>query len=387
MLSRYYLPVATTPTHESAVKRWVPGRLREPILTELRRRPIPPHVPENSVRRVGSASDIARVVVRRASRRAGRWTGVSQMYLDFFDRRVSRDLRAGDRAVVAVAGSARRTLRSAQRLGAVGFLDCPLAHHRFLDAVLKEEARLVPDYAPTLQLYSERRLAWLDEELGYADRLFVLSTFERQTFIDLGVEEERVILWPLGVDLDLFRPGQRPDDGVFRIIFVGQITQRKGISYLVEAFRQASIPRSELVLVGQPVGAVDPWVRIPGIKHVPPMPRSQLPTVYASADVFVLPSLVEGFGLTGMEAMACGLPVVLSEHTLGRDVITDGVEGYVVPIRDPQAIAEHLQSLATDPDGRRRMGLAARSRAEQYSWDASGLFFADQIETVLREAT
>ena len=286
-----------------------------------------------------------------------------------------------------MAGSARRTLRSAQRLGAVGFLDCPLAHHRYLDALLKEEARLVPEYAPTLQLYSERRLAWLDDELHYADRLFVLSTFERKTFIELGVEEEKIVLCPLGVDLDLFRPRQRSEDGVFRIVFVGQIIQRKGLSYLVEAFRQASIPRSELVLVGRPVATVDPWVRIPGIKHVPPMPRSQLPTVYASADVYVLPSLVEGFGLTGLEAMACGLPVVLSEHTLGRDVITDGVEGYVVPIRDPESIAERLRLLAADPDCRHRMGVAARSKAEQYSWEASGRAFANGIETVLREAT
>ena len=148
---------------------------------------------------------------------------------------------------------------------------------------------------------------------------------------------------PAWVNLDLFRPRQRPVDDVFRIVFVRQITQRKGISYLVEAFKRASIPKSELVLLGRPIGSVDPWAQIPGVKHVPLMPRSQLPAVYANADVYVLPSLVEGFGLTGLEAMASGLPVVLSEHTFGSDVITDGVDGYVVPIRDPESIAERLR--------------------------------------------
>ena len=309
--------------------------------------------------------------------------------MSLFDARASRGLHAGDEAVLAVAGAAGRTLRSAQRLEAVGFLDCPLAHHRFLDAFLKQEAKLVPDYAPTLQEHdrSQRRLDWLDEELRRAHRLLVLSSFERSTFCDRGVEEEKIIVCPLGVNLDLFRPRQRPVDDIFRVVFVGQITQRKGISYLIEAFRRASIPRSELLLVGRPIGSVDPWARIPRVKHVPFMPRSQLPAVYANADVYVLPSLAEGFGLTALEAMASGLPVVLSEHTFGTDVITDGVEGYVVPIRDPESIAERLRLLAADPDVRHEMGLAARSRAEQYSWEEAGRRFADGIEIALRDST
>jgi glycosyltransferase involved in cell wall biosynthesis len=200
------------------------------------------------------------------------------------------------------------------------------------------------------------------------------------------VDEEKLVVCPLGVNLDLFHPRQRPDDDVFRIVFVGQITQRKGISYLVEAFRRASIPRSELVLVGRPIGSADPWARIPGVRHIPLMPRTQLPAVYANADVYVLPSLVEGFGLTALEAMASGLPVVLSEHTFGSDIVTDGVDGYVVPIRDPESIAERLRLLAADPDRRREMGRAARSRAEEHPWEEAGRRFAEAIEVVLRGA-
>jgi starch synthase len=387
LLGRYYAPIATTPAHELALRRWLPTRVRGPILNELRRRPIPAHVPADSVRRVGSAANLATVAMGRVSKR--RLRGVHDAYMSLFDARASRGLRPGDEAVLAVAGAARRTLGSAQRLEAVGFLDCPLAHHRFLDAFLKEEAKLVPDYAPTLQEHdrSQRKLDWLDEELRRAHRLIVLSSFERSTFCDRGVDEEKMVICPLGVDLDLFRPQQRPVDDIFRIVFVGQITQRKGLSYLIEAFRRASIPKSELVLVGRPVGSIDPWARIPGVKHVPFMPRRQLPAVYANADVYVLPSLVEGFGLTALEAMASGLPVVLSEHTFGSDVITDGVEGFVVPIRDPESIVERLRLLAADPDRRREMGRAARFRAGQYSWEEAGRRFADGIERVLRDAT
>jgi len=102
------------------------------------------------------------------------------------------------------------------------------------------------------------------------------------------------------------------------------------------------------------------------------MPRTELPPVYASADVYVLPSLGEGFPLTSIEAMACGLPVIVSEHTFADDVITNGVEGWVVPIRSSAAIAEHLRTLALDATLRAQMGRASRRRAEQFPWTSYG---------------
>jgi glycosyltransferase involved in cell wall biosynthesis len=89
-------------------------------------------------------------------------------------------------------------------------------------------------------------------------------------------------------------------------------------------------------------------------------------------DVFVLPSLVEGFPLTALEAMASGIPTIVSENTFGSDVVHDGRNGYVVPIRDVDAIVDRLETLAADDDLRARMGAEARVTAEQFSWDAFG---------------
>jgi glycosyltransferase involved in cell wall biosynthesis len=199
--------------------------------------------------------------------------------------------------------------------------------------------------------------------------------------LDAGVEEDKLIVTPLGVDVEMFRPVPiSRDKGVFRVAFAGQISQRKGISYLVEAFRKAAIPDSELLLVGRVIGTGRDWSAIPGVRHVPHVPRWELPALYRTADVFVLPSLVEGFGLVALEAMACGVPVVISANTFATDVVTDGVDGYVIPIRDAEAIAERLQYIHQHLAEGDRVGQAARRRAEQFSWERYG----DLIASIVR---
>lgn len=291
-----------------------------------------------------------------------------------FDRGVARRLRASDRGLVAVIGTATESVRRAGELGIETFMDSPIGHIGWIRDEMRREASLVPAYAGTLQIHDfpDSVIARHEKELASCDHLMVLSEHARESLVARGVDEAKMTMTPLGVDLELFQPSPRVDDGVFRIVFVGQITQRKGISYLVDGFRRAAIPNSELVFVGEVIGTSDPWIGLPGVRHVPPMPRMDLPGIYAASDVYVLPSLAEGFPLTSIEAMACGLPPILSEHTFAHDVITDGHDGYVVPVRDPDAIAERLQVLAADRVLRTEMGARARRRAEDFPWSRYG---------------
>jgi alpha-maltose-1-phosphate synthase len=105
----------------------------------------------------------------------------------------------------------------------------------------------------------------------------------------------------------------------------------------------------------------------PNVRHIGHVSRWDLPPLYADADVFLFPSLVEGFAMTPLEAMASGLPVIVSANTFGSGVITDGVDGYVVPIRDVDAIVERLRQLAIAPELRREMGAAAAKRASSFT--------------------
>ncbi len=365
----------------------MPRAVSRPVLKELRRRPIPPGVARRQVKSTAIIADLERVIAARVGAPSSMRTRLAHRHRAVFDAKVASSIRADDRAILAVLGTATKTVRTAKAQGIRVFLDVAICHHGYIRELMRQEAQLVPDYAPTLQGhdFSDELIRNHQEEFAAADHLFVLSTHARRTLLDRGVDETKMIKTELGVDLVLFGPrGHRPD-ATFRIIFVGQITQRKGISYLVEAFRQAAIPSSELLFVGEVIGTPRPWIEVPGVRHVPPVPRAELPALYRSADVYVLPSLAEGFPLTTLEAMACGLPVIVSENTFAHDVLTEGHDGFVVPIRDAGAIAERLLTLSRDPDLRSRMGIAARQTAERYPWRRYGEHVIRQVRENLPE--
>jgi glycosyltransferase involved in cell wall biosynthesis len=236
-------------------------------------------------------------------------------------------------------------------------------------------------------MFPEELTERLDGELELADRVMALSPAHAQGLLRAGVPEERLIIAMLGVDSHLFSPqgNVREPGDPFRVAFVGQITQRKGLSYVLRAFQAAfgGSRDAELLLVGPIVGSSRPWRHLPRVRHIPSVPRSKLPAVYASADVFVMPSLSEAFAQTPLEAMSCGLPVVVSDITLGGAVIEHGVNGYIVPVRDPNAIAEILVELRNNSDLRQEVGARARKRSHHFSWKRFRSQMAAEVKTLV----
>lgn len=354
--------------------RALPPRGRTRVRAELARRRLPAAVEAASVSYAATAAELATV----AGIRAGAPAPVAERLVHLrnrrFDRRLATRVGRDASAVVASYGAALETLRHARRNGVEGILSYPISHHRHVIRLLREEALRRPDLAPTLRYHRElaRVAARLDAELAAADRVLVFSRGQAATLVREGVPEQKLALVPLGVDADLFRPQPRLDDGIFRVLFVGQIGHLKGLGYLLDAVDRAGISSVELVLVGRVVGSDAVWRRRAHVRHVPHRPRWGLPSLYAQADVFVLPSLAEGFPQTPLEAMACAVPAIVSEGCYGGDVVDDGVNGYVVPIRDADAIAERLRELHRRPDLRRRLGAAARATAEARTWRDHG---------------
>lgn len=106
------------------------------------------------------------------------------------------------------------------------------------------------------------------------------------------------------------------------------------------------------------------------VRWIPTCTHAGILAEMAAHDVFVFPSLFEGFGLVLLEALAMGLPVITTAHTAGPDFIQEGVQGFIVPIRDSAAIAEKLECLHREPERLAEMSRQARLRAREYSWDS-----------------
>jgi glycosyltransferase involved in cell wall biosynthesis len=259
------------------------------------------------------------------------------------------------------------------RTSGIKLLNYPIAHHHYIRQFVAEEAQREPAFAsmlPDWNAVPAEYVAGLDDEIAAADRILVGSGFARDSFLAEGVPSDKLSVIPYGADLTHFQPATEREcrhDGL-RLLFVGQIGQRKGISYLLRAYRAFRGPETELTLVGNPVGNPQPLAPYrDDFTHIPHLPQSGLAGIYQRADVFVFPSLIEGLGLVVLEAMASGLPVITTPNGPG-EVVRDGVDGFVVPIRDVAAIVDKLEYLRTHPEERLRMGRNAREWALNFTW-------------------
>ena len=154
------------------------------------------------------------------------------------------------------------------------------------------------------------------------------------------------------------------------MLFVGQISQRKGISYLLRAYDNFRGPGTSLTLVGNIVKDCKKLEYYKDIfSYMPNIPRIYLREIYQKADVFLFPTLAEGMPLVVLEAMASGLPVITTPNG-HSDIVRDGIDGFIVPIRDVKIIEEKLEILRSNPEMRVEMGENARKRALEFSWEA-----------------
>ncbi len=291
----------------------------------------------------------------------------------WFDARVAaRVERERPAAVLSYEGCGWRTFERASRLGILTVLDQCTAHLETGRRLSREEAERHPDWADSLPLDPP---AWFVEQCAaeqeLADAIHISSKYAKQTLVEHGVAAEKIYVNPMAADIGRFRPRPAQEErGTFRVLFVGQITQRKGLTYLLEAFRQLALPNSELLLVGGLTGAGKGLRQFLGesVRHVASVAFLDLHRWYQQGSIFVMPSLHESGVLAIHEALASGLPVIATPNC--GSVVRDGIEGFIVPIRDVDALKEKILLLYRNRQLREEMGLRARQRAEVFTWAA-----------------
>ena len=291
----------------------------------------------------------------------------------WFDRHVARTLPTCD-VFCGLSGSGLHTGRVAKSRGAKYVCDRGSTHIRVQDRILREEYDRQSIHFPGID---PRIIEREESEYDAADVITVPSTFALRTFAESGVSPWKLRLVPYGVDLRAFYPCAERKENDFHVLFVGGISVRKGVRYLVEAFQQLDCKLKRLTLVGSISSEMqnltaqlrnDPRIKIAG--HVQ---QHRLKEIMSTSHVMVLPSVEDGFGLVQAQAMACGCPVIASQNTGAFDLFTDGKEGFIVTIRDSGAIARRLQQLADDPDLRQGMSEAALRRVKSLDgWEQYG---------------
>jgi glycosyltransferase involved in cell wall biosynthesis len=220
-----------------------------------------------------------------------------------------------------------------------------------------------------------------DKEFGDADGIIVASNAAKQSMIDNDVAEKKIFVNNLGVDCEVFTPGVKRDD-VFRVVQCSSVTPRKGIHHLLRAFAELNLPESELWFIGGGLtgaardkefsGFIKRYARTNILFRGSVRQRDLIP-IYQQASVAVLLSVADGFGMVVPQAMACGLPVIVSSKTGAADLVKPGHNGYVIPSGDIEMLKTHLLTLYEQPERRRSMGVLARQTiAEGFTWTHYG---------------
>ena len=266
-------------------------------------------------------------------------------------------------------------------------------HPATVRRLLTEELAAHPDCADSLQQEWELALPEDDfrhlvAETELASRFLAASSFTRSTLIEHGARPETITVIPYGVDLDHFHPAptRPPASGTLQLLFVGRINQRKGVKYLLEALKQFRPSDVQLTVCGRVVDSLALF-RASGIdvNVRPSVSAEELVHAYQRADLFVLPSVAEGFAQVLLEALACGLPILSTTHTAAPDLITEGKEGFIVPPRRPDLLAERIAWCLDNRPALEAMRERARSTAEQFTWDRFRSHAAGAVQAYLEE--
>jgi len=241
-------------------------------------------------------------------------------------------------------------------------------------AIVREEEKRWPGWAKRPLLVPEDYTAWRKNEWALADAVMVNSQWTLDALVKLGVPAGKIHIVPLAYELsgpeeDLPSGPRKPDSEPLRVLFLGQAILRKGIPDLLAAAKLLRGDNVRIDIVGT-IGIADEFVVTApaNVRFHGAVSRDRVREFYRRADVFVLPTVSDGFALTQLEAMSHGLPVITTPHC-GR-VVTDGVDGFVVPARDPSALARAIQTLVEDPERREAMSEAARHALGGFSLDA-----------------
>jgi glycosyltransferase involved in cell wall biosynthesis len=306
------------------------------------------------------------------------WSWRAKLALDaYVQKRIKKPT-----VLIGLSGSALKSGKSAKQLGGRYICDRGSSHISYQDQILKEEyAR----WGLSFRGIDPRIIERERQEYEEADLITVPSQFCVDSFVKEGVNPVKIRKISYGARLERFKKCDEPPNDEFRVLWVGGVSIRKGFMDALHAFQELRHPRKSFRVIGaveKDMSALISKENMDNVNFMGIVPNPQLPGIYSASHVFILPSIEEGLAMVMGEALACGCPVIASEHTGARDLFEDGKEGYIVAIRSPEMIAKRLQELADVPEIRQRMSEAAIKRVNSLGgWDTYG----DEVASIINK--
>ena len=292
--------------------------------------------------------------------------------------------KEGVTGVYAYEDGALFTFTKAKQLGLYCIYDLPIGYWKSARLFMQKEFDDNPDWTSTLTGFTDSsdKLNKKDQELALADVIFVASSFTKKTLEEYSgnLAEIKAYGFPIVKQKKEYLP---LTNRKLKVLFIGGLSQRKGLSYLFEAV-EGMQNKVDLTIVGHKAVANCDILNLALERHkwIPSLSHDQVLACMRENDVFVFPSLFEGFGLVITEAMSQGVPVITTDRTAGPDVIEDGVNGWIVPAGSSEAINNVLNKILEKPELLKQFGIAAQTKAQTRPWSVYGQEMADAISSL-----
>ena len=308
--------------------------------------------------------------------------GPGAVHIDL-DRHVAQHLSKarGVEAVYCYDHAALKTFAVARERGIRCFYDLPIGYWRAFRALADEESHIHPEWAPLDPFggLPEEMFLRKDAEIAAADTIIVASSFTRKTLALAPVIKAPIHVIPYGAPAVPDQPVFHEKSERLRVLFVGSLGIRKGLPYLLEAIGRLG-RAVELTLIGRPDGACPPLdAALKTHRWIASLPHREILREMDRHDVLVFPSLFEGFGLVILEALSRGMPVITTANTAGPDILEEGKDGFIIPIRSSDAIAEKLFLLHQDRELLKDMSANAIAKAKRCEWRHFGAATVDLV--------
>jgi len=288
----------------------------------------------------------------------------------FFDFSASLKIKDDCNLCVIIPPVYPEVIKSVREGGGISIVHGGVAHNNHVQKMISLES--------SKKIKKDKKL---DESLEEADYILALSEFAKKTYIDAGIDENKIFVTPLGVDPEIFKLAKKRCD-IFRIVCVADYGLLKGFQYLLKAWEELNLKNAELIFVGTPdfeMEKINNYYKnrlnnFKTVSHTEPLPY------YQQCSILVHPSLTEGCSKVILEAMACGKPIICTEES--GSIVEDGEEGFIIKSRDVESIKKRLLYFYKNPKSLKKMGNNSRSKIENhYTWDD----YSEKLKVIFKE--